>query len=170
MPPKPKPKDDNSRRGLVEAVTTPLAFFVLVLLVSESILGALFFRAGSELGRAGIFAGMFVLLVSLVAIVTFLASTRPEVLYGKRPPKDHGLSGGLVALLYAIRGMEVYPDAYGHVLSNANPEITDGWRKASSYACLYLKSVGLVRDKGSEVALTPEGERFLTKLDAKKPK
>ena len=157
-------KPTDSRRSLVEAVTTPLAFFVLVLLVSESILGA-FFRAGTEYGRAVIFAGMFILLAALVAIVAFLAYTRPEVLYGKRPPKELGVSLGLVALLRAIGERENYPDSYGHELATANPEVHDGWRKASSYACLYLQSLGLIRSKGSEVELTATGRRFLKKLD-----
>ena len=87
MPPRKLSKaSETSRRSIIEAVTTPLAFFVLTLLVSESVLGVVFLRAGSELGRGGVFAAMFVLLVALVGIVAFFAHSRPEVLYGRRPP------------------------------------------------------------------------------------
>lgn len=167
MPPK-QTRPTDSRRSLIEIVTTPLGFFVLVLLVSESLLSALFFGAKTELGKAGIFAAMFILLASLVAIVAFLAYTRPEVLYGRRSPKELGVSLGLVALLRAISARVSLPDSYGQELAAANPEIQDGWRKASNYACLYLQSLGLIHNTGTEVELTAAGKSLLKKLDDKR--
>lgn len=75
----------SSRIGLIRAVQTPLGFFVLAVLVVEAIFGTL---AGASVGmdRTLLLVGMLVLILTLVAVVTFLAYYRPEALTGLRPP------------------------------------------------------------------------------------
>lgn len=73
------------REGLVRTVQTPLGYFVLVILVAEAILGAL---AGVSTGPDRTLAiwGVLGACAVLTAVVTTLAVTRPEALFGKRPP------------------------------------------------------------------------------------
>lgn len=70
------------RTQIIQAVQTPLGFFVLVVLVMEGILTILFIS--EEELRIFSFISMIVLIFSLVGLVAFLAYKRPEALFGKR--------------------------------------------------------------------------------------
>jgi hypothetical protein len=83
----------ESRVDIIRTVQTPLGFFVLVVLVVEAILGVVAtFGAGFD--RTLTIAGMLVLIASLIAIVAFLAYSRPEALAGGRKKSDGDPDGG----------------------------------------------------------------------------
>lgn len=73
----------GSRIGIIQAVQTPLGFFVLVVLVFEGILGATASLA-KGLNSTYIVWAMIALIFLLVGIVAFLAYYRPEALRGLR--------------------------------------------------------------------------------------
>jgi hypothetical protein len=73
--------DQNGRAGILGAVKTPLGFYSLVILAVEGILGStVAFTTGRD--RTFLVLGMLILVVSLVALVTVMATWRPQVLYG----------------------------------------------------------------------------------------
>jgi len=80
-------RSKNRRVNIIKTVTTPLGFFVLIVLVVEVIFGAV---AGSSVGLAAAITvtGMLLVILSLIAVVTYLAYSRPEALFGTRPPAD----------------------------------------------------------------------------------
>jgi hypothetical protein len=69
------------RSSLVRAVQTPLAFYVLVVLIVETLVGALAW-SGPEQTRPYLMAGMLVVLVIVCITVAWLASHRLETLLG----------------------------------------------------------------------------------------
>lgn len=74
-------KAASDRAKIIDSVQTPLAFFVLVVLMVESFLGL--YYANSEpkdVVLLYIMSGILVILVLLVAIIAYL---RPESLYGR---------------------------------------------------------------------------------------
>jgi hypothetical protein len=75
-------KRDAWRIGVINTARTPLAFFVLSLLVVEALLGALLLDAeGSD--RTIAIVGMLVLLFGVGAAVVFLAVRGPQALLGE---------------------------------------------------------------------------------------
>lgn len=69
-------------KGIIQAVKTPLGFFVLVVLIVEAILGgSAIFSSGPD--RTYLVIGMISLLFLLVIIVAVMAYFRPSSLYGK---------------------------------------------------------------------------------------
>ncbi len=82
-------RSDGGRARIIETVQTPLGFFVLVVLVVESILGVV---AGLGTGPTTTVSivGMLVIIVGLIAIVAYLAYQRPEALGGRRAPPGAG--------------------------------------------------------------------------------
>jgi hypothetical protein len=68
----------DNRLGLIQAVKTPLGFFVLVVLIVEAVLGGLASVSSSD--RTLLIWGMLILLGSTIAIVAALAYLRPYVL------------------------------------------------------------------------------------------
>jgi hypothetical protein len=85
-PTDPKTTDKGwSRTAILQAVQTPLGFFVLVVLVFEAVIGV--FAAFSDAAeRARLIGYMVLLLLLLIAVVALLAYFRPEALRGDRPP------------------------------------------------------------------------------------
>src|SRR5437773_1503087 len=73
----------ESRAGIIASVTTPLGFFVLVVLVVEAGIGGLAMSV-SVAERGAIIQYIVVILVGLIVIVSILAFFRPETLYGQR--------------------------------------------------------------------------------------
>lgn len=76
MPPHNKPKppaNTASRMGIIEAITTPLGFFVLALLIVESFLSSVLVFANLESKDkiTGMWIGvcMFIIVVFIVAII-----------------------------------------------------------------------------------------------------
>ncbi len=74
-----------SRVEILQAVRTPLGFFVLLVLIVEVILG-LVTGLSSGTDRTYLIFGMLALIFLLVGIVSIIAVFRPEALYGRRPP------------------------------------------------------------------------------------
>jgi hypothetical protein len=74
----------DRRVNVIEAVKTPLGFFVLVVLVVEVFLGVV---AGLSTGNTATITvvGMLVIILALIAVVAYLAHSRPEALAGVRP-------------------------------------------------------------------------------------
>src|SRR5205807_154745 len=71
-----------TRESIINAVQTPLGFFVLVVLIVEAILGITTnFSSGND--KTYLVIGMLVLLFLLVLIVAGMAIFRPASLYGK---------------------------------------------------------------------------------------
>ncbi len=82
---KPKTKKTSSRVAIINAVKTPLGFFVLVVLVVEVALGGLAAKAEGENQLVALY-GMLVVVLALIAVVAFFSYRRPEALIGERPP------------------------------------------------------------------------------------
>jgi hypothetical protein len=87
-----KPDTATARRAqLVDAVTTPLGFFVLAVLVVEAVIGLLAaFVPASERGSIMIY--MIGILALLVVVVAGLACFRIDALMGKRINSDRTYS------------------------------------------------------------------------------
>ena len=103
------PQDTTERRNITDAIKTPLGFFSLVVLVTESLLGGLAL-ASSGTDRTFLLyaiAGILLLLVLLVAAIGVL---KPEALWGKR-------YSALEELFAAGLGEELYTALDGY-LSN----------------------------------------------------
>jgi len=87
--------DDNTalsiRAGLIQAVKTPLGFFVLTVLVVEAVMGGLAFFA-SPADRTLLIWGTLILLLITIALVFALAWFKPEELQGRRPDLPLSLS------------------------------------------------------------------------------
>lgn len=82
---KPNPKKkNNDRRGIIEAVQTPLGFFVLVVLVIEVTLGAVV-GVGRAPNPTPLIYGMVAALIFMICVVSLFAYYRPEALTGVRP-------------------------------------------------------------------------------------
>jgi len=75
----------ESRKSILESVTTPLGFFVLVVLVVEVIFGIAAHYFDQQ--RTLIIIPMIVLIFVLVGIVTFLSCCRPYALKGGYDPE-----------------------------------------------------------------------------------
>ena len=74
----------ESRINIITAIQTPLGFFVLVVLIVETIFGVI--ASFSDVDhRTFLIIGMFGLIILLVLIVAIIAVYRPEALYGARP-------------------------------------------------------------------------------------
>lgn len=75
----------DTRQTIIKTVTTPLGFFVLVILVFEVMFGIL---ASTSQGpeRLYLIVSMMGIVVLLVVIVACFAFIRPEALAGLRPP------------------------------------------------------------------------------------
>jgi hypothetical protein len=85
MPPNSKPRAKGNRTGIIHAVTTPLAFYVLALLIIEATL-ALVLSSGklSEERTWDRFHLMLATFVAVLAVVTALTVFWPKnLLYGK---------------------------------------------------------------------------------------
>jgi hypothetical protein len=78
----------RGRPGIIEAVQTPLGFFVLVVLIVEAILGTVAFTIEVGADRTFVIRAMIVLIFALVVIVTGLALWRPSILAGKDPERE----------------------------------------------------------------------------------
>ena len=82
-----KPSDSRrlyGRAEIIRVVQTPLAFFVLVVLVIEGILGVLALKFPSP-ERSYVVLGMLTLIALLVVLVATLAVWRPGALVGTVP-------------------------------------------------------------------------------------
>lgn len=71
----------GDRASLVHAVKTPLAFFVLTVLVVETALGAVAYGATGDTQRIAVY-GMLGLILVLIAVVALFAYRKPEALMG----------------------------------------------------------------------------------------
>jgi hypothetical protein len=79
------PAAGKARVEIINTVQTPLGFFVLVVLVTESLLGIVVgLSEGSD--RTMAIIAMIALIFTLVGLVAFMAWLKPEVLKGSRPP------------------------------------------------------------------------------------
>ena len=75
----------EARTGIIRVVTSPLGFFVLVVLVVEAILGVLAGLSASA-DRTELVRTMATIVVILIATVAGLAWFRPEALMGTKSP------------------------------------------------------------------------------------
>ena len=73
----------SGRIGIIQAVQTPLGFFVLVVLIVEATLGVIIFRLDTGTDRTILLVSMITLIFALVLIVAGIAAWRPTVLSGK---------------------------------------------------------------------------------------
>jgi hypothetical protein len=88
-PAKAKQKEGGGERvSIINAVKTPLGFFVLVVLVVEGALGGLAAKGPNQLTAL---YGMFGFLAALIAVVAFFAVRYPEALLGRRA-NEQGLA------------------------------------------------------------------------------
>jgi hypothetical protein len=78
----------GGRAGIIEAVQTPLGFFVLVVLIVEALLGAVGFALGAGEDRSFVIRAMIILIFALVVIVTGIAIWRPSILAGEDPRRE----------------------------------------------------------------------------------
>ena len=79
----------RGRIGIIQAVQTPLGFFVLVVLIVETIFCALVFKLDPGGDRTFVIRCIVILIFALVLIVTGIAIWRPSALGGKeRQPKE----------------------------------------------------------------------------------
>ena len=76
-------QNSEDRKSIIEAVRTPLGFFVLVILVIEAGMGGLALNPNIPL-REFLIYSIVGILVLLIIIVTLIALFRPEALWGKR--------------------------------------------------------------------------------------
>lgn len=72
------------RTNIIQAVTNPLGFFVLVVLIVEALLGILAGLSGSA-DKTEFVRIMATIIVVLIAVVSLLAWFRPDALMGARP-------------------------------------------------------------------------------------
>jgi hypothetical protein len=77
---------NEGRTNLVPMINTPIAFFSLVVLVTESILGLDAAVVGQGKDRTILVISAVSILAMLILIVAFLAYCRPWVLSGQPPP------------------------------------------------------------------------------------
>jgi hypothetical protein len=73
----------ESRAGIISAVTTPLGFFVLVVLVIEALISALALSIHAD-QRIEVLRYMIILAAGLVLTTSLIAYFNPDALYGKR--------------------------------------------------------------------------------------
>ncbi len=81
-------KSEKSARGraqIIETVRTPLGFFVLVVLVVEVILGGIVRFEPDDNVRTYLVMGMLLIIIALIAIVSFFTYAKPEALTGMTP-------------------------------------------------------------------------------------
>lgn len=91
----------ESRSKIIETVTTPLGFFVLVVLVVEVGLIGLAATYG-QADRMYLGAVVFIL-VLLISVVAFISIFRPEALSGKRhEPIGKSLASSLAIEVYSV--------------------------------------------------------------------
>ena len=83
-------KSGNFREGIIRAITTPLGFYVLSLLIIEATLGLVL--TASKLSEEHVWWGFFVMIglfVFVFVIVTGLAIWNPKnLLYGKEEHRE----------------------------------------------------------------------------------
>lgn len=79
----PQEVTTRGRIGLIEAVQTPLGFFVLVVLIIEAVLTVFVLKLDVGSDRTFVIQAMIILIFALVLIVTFIAMWRPAALSGK---------------------------------------------------------------------------------------
>jgi hypothetical protein len=84
------PEVEHPRVGIIQAVTTPLGFFVLAVLVIEVVLGGLSAITGNG-DRSLLIWGMLILLGALILVVAFLAYFKPEVVQNRLPETPYSL-------------------------------------------------------------------------------
>jgi len=105
------------RLGVIGAVRTPIAFLTLVVLVVESVLGAVVLTtSGPErLTIVYIFSGLLILAIAVVCAIAYL---RPEALRGKNSVVDETVT-------FAVRvSTEVY-FVLNMYLSNLDPKVRE---------------------------------------------
>lgn len=93
----------DDRAALLRAVKTPLGFFALVVLVIEAMLGAIA-ALSAGLDRTLALAGMLLIVVGLVIVVSLLAWLRPEALRGGRPSAAASSGAALAAFCARVQG------------------------------------------------------------------
>lgn len=93
----------SGRADLIQTVKTPLGFFVLTVLVAETVMGGLASFA-SAADRTLLIWGMLILLGITIALVGALAYVKPEVLQGRRPDLPFSL---FIAAPLELEGLEV---------------------------------------------------------------
>src|ERR1043165_6459699 len=71
---------------VIAIVKNPLGFFVLVILVLESLFGVIVYARNIDAGvRSGLLISTFAFILTLIILVTAMAIFRPESLFGTRP-------------------------------------------------------------------------------------
>jgi len=104
----PRPSDQESRGRLANAIRTPLAFYVLCLLIVEWTISGLILALPDF--RAHLVWTLDLSLAAFIIIVTVLAIWRPEALSGDRPLQKEAVqrlgSNLYTALVGAFRGLE----------------------------------------------------------------
>ena len=76
-------ESEPRRTNLIQAVKTPLGFFVLVVLLIEGVLGSAAFTNAAD--RNLLIWGMLILLGGLIVLVGVLAYFKPGILQGRSP-------------------------------------------------------------------------------------
>jgi hypothetical protein len=91
-----------ARRGVIGAVTTPLKYLVLALLVVELLLGGL--ASGFEAQRTLLVWAIICYLAAFTLIVVGLAILRPEALSGTRPWQPNLAQKFALDLIMSLEG------------------------------------------------------------------
>jgi tetratricopeptide (TPR) repeat protein len=101
----------ESRVDIIGAIKTPLAFFALVVLVVEAIMG-LAVGATAGFDRTLLIAGMISLIFLLVAVVALIAYFRPISLYAYKPESVTALSSKPMESFLDAEGYQILCAAY----------------------------------------------------------
>jgi hypothetical protein len=110
----------DERRNLIEAIKTPLGFFSMVVLVVEALFGGLALGS-SGTDRTFLLYAVVGILVLVILLVSGIAISRPEALWGKRyTPLDDTLASGL--------GGEIHLALDGYLSNLEDPTRDEAYR------------------------------------------
>jgi len=128
MSEKPEQPKPSERVRLIGAVKTYLGFFVLVVLIVEAVLGAIALKSQGKNQTYALFGMLFVIVI-LIAVVSFFAYRRPDVLL-------HSMTGRPAP---EIRRLHDFCDRVSG----------DWWEKIIPIKTSALSSVELQKDPGT---------------------
>ena len=111
-------KEKNYWSGIIEVVTTPLAFFALIVLVIEAGFGVFAINADTY-NKTILISGMLGLLALLIISVIYLSYRRPEALFGRRYEEE--------SFVFKIFGQKIY------ITSNKLKDIENSINKSAMY-------------------------------------
>jgi energy-coupling factor transporter transmembrane protein EcfT len=95
------------RRGIIQAVQTPLGFFTLIVLIVEMIFGVFVFKLEIGTDRTFVIQWMILLIFALVMIVAIIAIWKPWILAGKEPPQKEAKYSLLIGPPENLRNFDI---------------------------------------------------------------